>query len=715
MSKVVVQRLQLAAERFQIGDYLGAVAELKEVNPEELSPHERAYFFLLFSEANINLGNYDVEKQLEQAIDYYRSSTDNGRFAITKWLQGWLLESLGDFIEAREAFLEAYVAYKRCGDLKGQAKALNRLSFVSLKVGETDLALKHLHTCISLMKSLDDKANVTRASINLATTYYLVGKLTQSQDLYDEIRNSVQELNEKKHCINFFINAAIPQALKGDIEDAQVTVKKAVPYLEGLARESALYQENLGWICFLAKDYSEAEKALLLGLEISLEIAPESALVSQIKRLLGDVYYSLGRYESSRKYTQEALSIAEKINEKVEIAACYRVFAQLECIKGNKTQAREWFTKAVNIFTAINSQYELAVTRYLAAVSGLYGRGERQALMYLAREYFAGEQVVHYIESIDAEIEPVSKAVINRRQTDDNEEPCIITVNPATKRLVDLARHVAPSEMSIFLTGATGTGKDLLAQYIHYHSGRTGKFVSLNAAAIPDSMIEAELFGYRRGSYTGADHDKIGLIEEADGGTLYLNEVADSSMRFQIKLLDALERKVIRRLGETKERPVAFRLIAATNHDVEKHVKEGSFRIDLYHRLCEFPIHLPLLVDRREDIPALLMHFLTLAGIDYKGNGDGESFQRLVETLSAKDWPGNIRELKAEIKRLMLISDGDISSMIEPTSQPRAAVERNRLRELLQQTNWNRRQVARILGMSEGGIRYRIRKYQINP
>jgi DNA-binding NtrC family response regulator len=207
----------------------------------------------------------------------------------------------------------------------------------------------------------------------------------------------------------------------------------------------------------------------------------------------------------------------------------------------------------------------------------------------------------------------------------------------------------------------------------------------------------------------------MGLIEEADGGTLYLNEVADSSLRFQIKLLDALERKVIRRLGETKERPVAFRLIAATNHDVDRHIIEGSFRIDLYHRLCEFPIHLPLLSDRREDIPALLMHFLTLAGMDYKGNGDGESFQRLVETLSSKDWPGNIRELKAEIRRLILISNSDISAMIETTPEPRTVIERSRLRELLQQTHWNRRQVARILGMSEGGIRYRIKKYQIGP
>jgi len=293
--------------------------------------------------------------------------------------------------------------------------------------------------------------------------------------------------------------------------------------------------------------------------------------------------------------------------------------------------------------------------------------------------------------------------------------PQIVVVNSATKKLIGMARSVARSEMSVLLTGPTGTGKDLLAQYIHYHSGRSGKFVSVNSAAIPETMIEAELFGHRKGCFTGAEGDRIGLIEAADGGTFYLNEIADSSASFQIKLLDALERKVIRRLGENKERPVDFRLIAATNHNLEKCTKEGTFRIDLYHRICEVPIALPPLAERREDIPELVKHFLALSGMNCN-ESDDKALQDLIEVFSKREWPGNIRELKAEVKRLVLISKSDLKRMIELAGEVAPVMpDSNRLLELLEKNRWNRRQVARLLGVSDMTIRRQIKRYNLLP
>jgi transcriptional regulator with PAS, ATPase and Fis domain len=275
-------------------------------------------------------------------------------------------------------------------------------------------------------------------------------------------------------------------------------------------------------------------------------------------------------------------------------------------------------------------------------------------------------------------------------------------------RLVELARHIAPSDMSVLLTGPTGTGKDLLAQYIHFHSGRAGKFVSINAAAIPDSMIESELFGYKKGAYTGADKATAGLFEDADGGTLYLNEIADASPELQAKLLDVLETKTIRRLGERTERKIDFRLIAATNHDIEQMIHEGKFRVDLYHRLNEIPMALPPLGDRLDDIPALAEYFLCREGMELGTANDG--FHQLADRLTHRPWPGNVRQLEAEVKRLMLVSNGDVSRMIAAAADETPS-ERERLLTILDETGWNRREAARRLGVSESAVRKRIEKY----
>ncbi len=192
-------------------------------------------------------------------------------------------------------------------------------------------------------------------------------------------------------------------------------------------------------------------------------------------------------------------------------------------------------------------------------------------------------------------------------------------------------------------------------------SGRTGPFVPVNAAAIPSSMIESELFGHTKGAFTGAGADRIGLFEQADDGTFYLNEIADSSPEFQAKLLQVLETRTVRRLGDNEERPVSFRLIAATNHDLQKAISEQNFRLDLFHRLNEIPIHLPPLAERREDIPALVHHFLTECGLDLANNGNGQDYERLAGLLTSLPWPGNVRELKAMISRLWIESHGDMS------------------------------------------------------
>ena len=227
--------------------------------------------------------------------------------------------------------------------------------------------------------------------------------------------------------------------------------------------------------------------------------------------------------------------------------------------------------------------------------------------------------------------------------------PNIVTSNHEMLAILDQVRQVVDSNISVTIVGPTGSGKDLLAKAIHYNSVRRAeRFISVNCAALPETLLESELFGYRRGAFTGADRDKPGLFEEADRGTFFLDEIADMPMSVQAKILRVLENKEIVRLGDSTPRKVDVRVISATNKDLKEEMSRGTFRQDLYYRLAALTFKLPPLCERREDIPLLVEHFLS---------GSGKSVApEALRYLVAYDWPGNVRELDNEVKKLVLLA-----------------------------------------------------------
>jgi transcriptional regulator with GAF, ATPase, and Fis domain/tetratricopeptide (TPR) repeat protein len=227
--------------------------------------------------------------------------------------------------------------------------------------------------------------------------------------------------------------------------------------------------------------------------------------------------------------------------------------------------------------------------------------------------------------------------------------PNLVTQNGQFLEMLGQLRQVIDSNISITIEGETGSGKDFLSRAIHYNSVRRQKrFISVNCAALPETLLESELFGYKRGAFTGADRDKSGLFEEADGGTFFLDEVADMPLSIQAKVLRVLEEKELVRLGETVPRKVDVRIISATNKDLKEMMAKGLFRQDLFYRLSALSFHVPSLRDRREDIPLLINSFL---------DGTGKTVSpEVLKMLVSYDWPGNIRELENEIKKLVLLS-----------------------------------------------------------
>jgi transcriptional regulator with GAF, ATPase, and Fis domain len=217
---------------------------------------------------------------------------------------------------------------------------------------------------------------------------------------------------------------------------------------------------------------------------------------------------------------------------------------------------------------------------------------------------------------------------------------------------------VAPTDATVLITGETGTGKELIARSIHRHSRRTQKsFVALNCAAIPDGLIESELFGHEKGAFTGAHTRKLGKFETANGGTLFMDEIGDMPLEIQAKLLRALEEKQIERLGGEKTVAIDVRIIAATNRDLDEMVKRGDFRQDLYFRLNVFTIHLPPLRARLEDIPLLANHFLKAL----EGGSEIRFTPPAHRLLMAHDWPGNVRELRNAVESAAVLTEDKIT------------------------------------------------------
>ena len=307
----------------------------------------------------------------------------------------------------------------------------------------------------------------------------------------------------------------------------------------------------------------------------------------------------------------------------------------------------------------------------------------------------------------------------------------IVGASPAMLRIFDQVERVAPSPTTVLVTGETGTGKELVARAIHRRSPRAERlFVAVNCAAIPSELLEAELFGVTKGAFTGATKDRPGKFELADGGTLFLDEIGDMPLAMQAKLLRALQEGTIERLGGSAPRVVNVRTITATHRDLSVLVRDNQFRADLYYRLAVFPIAIPPLRERREDIPALARHaverFARRAGRTIALSDSGA--QRLV----AYDWPGNVRELHNVLERAVLLSTGerldadafdDLPSTVAipprasgelPTlEQAVAAAERDAILAALAATGDNKTRAAEQLGISVRTLWYKLQRLGI--
>ena len=294
--------------------------------------------------------------------------------------------------------------------------------------------------------------------------------------------------------------------------------------------------------------------------------------------------------------------------------------------------------------------------------------------------------------------------------------PSIVGRHPRLRAALTLLERVAPTESTVLLTGESGTGKELFARAIHQLSPRSGgPFVAVNCAAIPESLVENELFGHEKGAFTGADRRQTGRFEAADGGTLFLDEIGELPLAVQGKVLRVLEERTFERIGGGATRKADVRLVAATNRDLRAMVEDRSFRSDLYFRLDVFPIELPPLRERASDLPHLVRHLLVeIAG--RLGRSVPAAEPAALELLAGHGWPGNVRELGNVLERAVILTEGprvgaaDLRPLLAPLS---SGGERERIRDALDEAGGDRQRAAEILGMSSRTLARRIRQHDL--
>lgn len=314
----------------------------------------------------------------------------------------------------------------------------------------------------------------------------------------------------------------------------------------------------------------------------------------------------------------------------------------------------------------------------------------------------------------------------------------IVGKSEKMEKVFELVRKVSDSMSNILIYGDSGTGKELIARAIHFNSRKKDKpFVTINCGALPEGLLESELFGHMKGSFTGAVFNKEGLFEVANGGTIFLDEVGETSPAIQVKLLRVLQDKEFKRVGGTKEIRVDVRIITATNRDLSKAVSEGKFREDLYYRLNVIPITLPPLRERTDDIPLLADHFLNKFNKALNKSVKGFS-QTTMELFRNYEWRGNVRELENVIERAVALSNSEIitpeylpdilrdssrSSSAIPVNIPQEGldlegligdIEKELLLKALEKTNWIKKDAAKLLHLNFRSFRYRLDKYNLN-
>jgi DNA-binding NtrC family response regulator len=632
------------------------------------------------------------------------------------------LTELGRMGEAERVYRDLVSTYRRLNNMVGVIKSLNRLSRVHFVRGQFDKAVERLLEASDYADRLEDCKWQAMIKGNLGTILNLTGEFHTAAEFLAESAALNRLLNNRPNLCRAHLSLAFAQMHLRNFEAAEQNLAVAEALADGHEAEIVSLSQYRASLALLRSNPAEALGYAQKALQRAQEVSPESASVCQLGRIIAEAEYQLGNLTAAQKSAEKALELARAMNQKVEVGACQRVLAMVASDLTALQEAENCFADAVLQFSQVGARFDLAIT-YLAWSRAAADHAIGSAYRLEAARIFSS-----------LKLDRLYLRQPSGRSAGSTDNIALIGNDPAFVELVKQAGICADSDIPVLLLGETGSGKDQFARFVHHHSSRRkGPFIQVNCAAIPIELAESELFGFEKGAFTNASETKKGLLEAADGGTLFLNEIGELPLKLQAKLLAALEEKRFFRLGSTTARRVNFRLVAATNVDLMLAVQEGGFRADLYYRLAVMTLQLPRLAARSEDAFRLFRYFMEMEQIDI-GGVSSALLTQLQEKCRRYNWPGNVRELKNYVELFCLTEHRDaeaicrrliarlepkgieVAEIVEPLSLPEELerFEKSKIHTALGTCGGVIRRAAGFLGLPEATLRSKMKKYRMS-
>jgi DNA-binding NtrC family response regulator len=732
------RRLALEAKavacRLARGEAQSAVAHARELLREAPASAEalRSGLLLECGKGEFALGRIEeAAVTAGRALELADRLADQPKAASALTLLGVCAYRKGDLMIARDYAEQALGLYRRLGDEAHAAVARNNIGLIHKQLCEWDSALACFRSVLETRQKLGLFAETVVPLMNLGIVHQKMGEWAAAEEHYRACESVVLQFGNDILLARAYIGLGNVARLQRKFPEAETHLLAALDRARRKAanREEVLALEFLGELDY---DRGRPERAVTRyheAMTLAERSAPEGDLIVELERRRAEALVSLGRLDEAERSLDRATRLARLTDDKLEHAIAHRVAGEVAVARGRRLDARQSWEQSAKLLSACRERFETARVQLLLARSTDDPRAARTHALR-ACSLFAEVGTPYWLEQAEVELvrlmgpSPIAApthtdSLLGRR----HRAPGLFAASNAMRTAETLARRAAATELSVLITGETGTGKELVARTIHSQSPRAARpFLAVNCGALRADLALSQLFGHRKGAFTGAHAEGVGLVEAAHGGTLFLDEAGELPLDVQVTLLRFLESGEYLRLGETQVRRADVRIIAATNRVLRGGDAERLFRRDLLYRLNEIEIRLPALRERVEDIVPLARHFLSFyGGLDGpRLSHDGESL------LVSYSWPGNVRELENVMKRLAALhSDSrelDARAILPLLADPpqrsadvadRRANERDEIVAAWRQAHGNKSRLADLLGISRKTLYARLKRLEL--
>lgn len=647
-----------------------------------------------------------------------------------------ILKNMGEMKEAERAYRDAESIYRRNDNQQGQSRALNLLAGLFFRQNDYKSALPPLLEALEIAQKINDNKKIAYMMGNLGRIYSFLGNVAEARHHLKVNMELSSKLSDMFECIRAELSLGYLEMSAGEYESASKHFENAKSNLESNNSQqlSAICLTYIGELAYLQNRLDDAQLSLNLALSIVSDSQLESTMKARVKRQLAELALRKKNYSKASRLAAQALIINEKCQVVSEIGAIWRIKAIIASETGNKDEARDCFATAIRNLEESGIRFELVETLVAAGNSEALKTKKRLTFLFRAEEFYSSEGLTIRLSSVEKTIEQVSSESSNSPKKSNTlmtqfpvDSVKYLTKSKEINQFISQLPLIADADIPLLLTGETGVGKDHLAKHYHSMILADKPYKAINCASLPETLLESELFGYKKGAFTDASNDKEGLIVSANGGILFLDEIGDMPFSLQAKLLGVLEHRRLTPLGSTEEVVLDIKLVTATNKNLEEMVEKGTFRRDLYYRISGMTFNIPPLRDRKEDIPLLMEHYFAKSRLL---DDSSKLPTELVHQFLKHSWPGNIRELSNKIKRLgimaQMVAEGDLVELsmtlfdFEKQESKKSffgsvkEFERKLLVDALLAADGNKSEAARILGLHEATVRTKLKRYGID-